>query len=56
MVPCKEQHTDWVVSAKKKNATLLNSWLYSRPKYAILHARFLIWSLNFLAVFRAGML
>ena len=39
---------------KKKNTTLLNSWLYSRPKYAILHAHFLIWSLNFLAVFGAG--
>ena len=38
----------------KKNTALLNSWLYSRPKYAILHARFLIWSLNFLAVFLAG--
>ena len=38
----------------QKNTTLLNFWLYSRPKYAILHARFLTWSLNFIAVFRAG--
>ena len=58
-VPCKEQHTDWLVSEKKKrnyqkNTTLLNFWLYSRPKYAIPHARFLTWCLNFLAVFRAG--